>query len=70
MVAAQRTKIFFKKMKENCYSTPQWIRQNVDAQNFLAYHVSPCEWLNVDWICLKGILSQKLYTGLVRLPNG
>jgi hypothetical protein len=38
--------------------------------NFLTYQVLPCEWLNVGWICLKGMLSPKLYTGLVGLLDG
>jgi hypothetical protein len=42
----------------------------VDAQNFLIYHVSLCEWDERGLSCLKGVLSPKLYTGLVGLFGG
>jgi hypothetical protein len=42
----------------------------VNAQNFLVYHVPLCEWAERGLSCLEGMLSPKLYTRLVDLPDG
>ena len=42
----------------------------VDAQNFLVCHVPLCEWTKRELSYLKGMLSPKLDTKPVDLPNG
>jgi hypothetical protein len=47
-----------------------WLELGVDAQNFLVYHVPLCKWAERGLSCLEGMLSPKLYTRLVDLPDG
>jgi hypothetical protein len=69
MVAVQRTKIFFRKNEGKLLVNSPMESPKCGCPKFLAYHVLPCEWLNMGWICLMEMLSPKLYTGLVGLPN-
>ena len=44
-------------------------KETVDAQNFLVYHVSLWKWVECGLSCLKGMLSPKLDTRPIDLPD-